>query len=134
MAHRPGATLKLMLEVSSRSRPWSPSFSFFASAASPEGLHSPRADPSLHGLHVTVVAYGPDAPTLPSIVEAALDEVDRIDRLMSHYRPESPLSRLNREAAAGPVAVDPELFDFLAECMRYSRESEGAFDVTVGPL
>jgi thiamine biosynthesis lipoprotein len=82
----------------------------------------------------SIVAYGPDARTLPSAVEAALDEVDRIDRLMSHYRPESPLSRLNREAAAGPVTVEPELFDFLTECMRYSRESDGAFDVTVGPL
>ncbi len=86
------------------------------------------------GCVYTVVAYGPDARALPRIVEAAFDEVDRIDRLMSHYKPESPLSRLNREAARGPVAVDPELFAFLAECLRYSRESEGAFDITVGPL
>jgi thiamine biosynthesis lipoprotein len=67
-------------------------------------------------------------------LEAALDEVDRIDRLMSHYKADSPLSRLNREAAKGPVRVEPELFAFLAECLRYSRESEGAFDITVGPL
>ena len=82
----------------------------------------------------TIVAYGADPQTLRPSVEAAFDEVDRIDRLMSHYRPESPLSRLNREAASGPVAVEPELYDFVAECLRYSRESEGAFDVTVGPL
>ena len=50
----------------------------------------------------TIVAYGDDAAALPRIVEAAFDEVDRIDRLMSHYKPESPLSRLNREAARGP--------------------------------
>ena len=82
----------------------------------------------------TIVAYGRDAPSLAAVVERALDEVDRIDRLMSHYRPESPLSRLNREAAQGPVAVEPELLAFLALCLRYSRESGGAFDVTVGPL
>jgi FAD:protein FMN transferase len=82
----------------------------------------------------SIVAYGPDARTLPFTVEAALDEIDRVDRLMSHYRPESPLSRLNREAGDGPVTVEPELLDFLAECMKYSRESDGAFDVTVGPL
>jgi FAD:protein FMN transferase len=81
-----------------------------------------------------VVAYGPDPETLATAVERALDEVDRIDRLMSHYRPESPLSRLNREAAQGAVAVEPELVAFLAECLRYNRESAGAFDVTVGPL
>jgi thiamine biosynthesis lipoprotein len=82
----------------------------------------------------SIIAYGPDAASLPGIVDAALDEVDRIDRLMSHYKPESPLSRLNRTAAQVPVAVDPELFDFIVECLRYSRDSGGAFDVTVGPL
>jgi thiamine biosynthesis lipoprotein len=60
--------------------------------------------------------------------------VDRLDRLLSHYRSDSPLSRLNREAANGPVVIEPELLDFLAVCLRWSRESDGAFDVTVGPL
>ena len=82
----------------------------------------------------TVRACGPDAGELPAVVGAALDELDRIDRLMSHYRRDSPLSRLNREAASGPVAVEPELLAFLDLCLRWSRESDGAFDVTVGPL
>jgi FAD:protein FMN transferase len=85
------------------------------------------------GSAYSIIAYG-DAATLPRTLESAFDEVDRIDRLMSHYKPESPLSRLNREASAGPVRVDPELFTFLAEALRYARESGGAFDVTVGPL
>jgi len=79
-------------------------------------------------------AYGPDAAALPRIADDAFDEVDRIDRLMSHYKPDSPLSRINHEAARHPVAVDPELFDFIADAMRYNRESGGAFDITVGPL
>jgi len=53
---------------------------------------------------------------------------------MSHYKPDSPLSLLNKTAAQGPVKIEPELFDFLAECLRYSRASDGAFDITVGPL
>jgi FAD:protein FMN transferase len=86
------------------------------------------------GCTATVRACDPGAAALPAIVGEALDEIDRIDRLMSHYRCDSPLSRLNREAANGPVTVEPELLDFLAECLRWSRESDGAFDVTVGPL
>ena len=86
------------------------------------------------GCTATVKVCGPDAATLPAIAGEALDEIDRVDRLMSNYKPDSPLSRLNREAADGPVAVEPELLDFLAECLRWSRESDGAFDVTVGPL
>ena len=86
------------------------------------------------GCTATVRACGPDAAALPVVVGEALDEIDRVDRLMSHYRRDSPLSRLNREAANRPVAVEPELLDFLAECLRWSRESDGAFDITVGPL
>ncbi|HSD65457.1 MAG TPA: FAD:protein FMN transferase [Vicinamibacteria bacterium] len=82
----------------------------------------------------TVRVCGPGTAALPALAGAALDEMDRVDRLLSHYRRDSPLSRLNREAAIGPVAVEPELFTFLAECLRWSRESDGAFDVTVGPL
>jgi FAD:protein FMN transferase len=82
----------------------------------------------------TIDAYADDSETLPHILDEALDEVDRIDRLMSHYKTDSPLSRINREAATSPVPVEPELFDFIAESIRYSRESDGAFDITVGPL
>jgi thiamine biosynthesis lipoprotein len=82
----------------------------------------------------SVVVYGSDESKLAEAVNAALDEVDRIDRLMSHYKPDSPLSQLNRQAASQPVKVEAELFNFIAECLRYSRASDGAFDVTVGPL
>jgi len=81
-----------------------------------------------------IEAHGSDADGLPGIVDEAFDEVDRIDRLMSHYKADSPLSRLNRDAARGPVTVEAELFDFIAEALRYNRDSGGAFDVTVGPL
>jgi thiamine biosynthesis lipoprotein len=100
----------------------------------PPTLHRYEASRMSMASAYAIVAYGADAGALPAILEAGFDEVDRIDRLMSHYKPESPLSRVNREAAAGPVAVDAELFDFLAESLRYARESEGAFDITVGPL
>ena len=82
----------------------------------------------------TVVVYGTDPKQLPLITTAALDEVDRIDALMSNYKPESPLSQINREAGQHPVLVEPELFRFLERCVRYSQQSEGAFDITVGPL
>ena len=86
------------------------------------------------GCVYAIDALGTDAAALGRGIDAALDEVDRIDRLMSHYRPESALSRLNREAARRPVTVEPELFEFLARSLQYSGESDGAFDITVGPL
>jgi thiamine biosynthesis lipoprotein len=65
---------------------------------------------------------------------SALEEARRLDNLLSNYKPESEWSRVNREASAHPVPVSPELFNLLAACVEYSRESEGAFDITVGPL
>src|SRR5262245_52983519 len=50
----------------------------------------------------SIVAYGPDENRLASAANAAFEEIDRIDRLMSNYKPDSPLSRVNREAAARP--------------------------------
>ena len=81
-----------------------------------------------------IEAYAPAAVDVRAAAEAALDEVDRIDRLMSHYKPESPLSEINRRAASQPVPAPRELFDFIAESFRYAGLSGGAFDITVGPL
>ena len=58
----------------------------------------------------TVVIYGSDSKQLPLIVNAAFEEIDRIDQLMSNYNPDSPLSQINREAGKHPVVVEPELF------------------------
>ena len=86
------------------------------------------------GCTYSIVAYGDDALPVREYMREAFDEIDRIDRLMSHYKTDSPLSQLNRTAASQAVKVEPELFDFIAECLRYSRASGGAFDITVGPL
>ena len=86
------------------------------------------------GSTYTVVAYGVDRARLIGAVEQAFEEVRRIDHLLSNYRPKSELSQVNREAAQRPVEVSQETFDLLSACLEYSRLSEGAFDITVGPL
>jgi thiamine biosynthesis lipoprotein len=105
-----------------------------AGAASPSSWVCHEATRVAMGSAATVKACGPDQAALVTAVEAGLDEVDRLDALLSNYREDTPLSRLNREAARGPVAVSPELAELLAACLRWSRHSDGAFDVTVGPL
>jgi len=86
------------------------------------------------GTQFSIVAYGGDESRLESAVAAALDEIARIDHKWSDYRRDSDISRVNRLAAEGPVNVDAELFAMLETCLRYSRETSGAFDITVGPL
>jgi thiamine biosynthesis lipoprotein len=86
------------------------------------------------GTTFTIVLYGSDLASMNHAIGAAFEEAHRLDALLSNYRPASEWSGINREAAFHPVAVSPELFRLLSDCIEYSRASEGAFDLTVGPL
>ena len=86
------------------------------------------------GATFSVVLYGPHRAPLEAAAAAALDEAERVDRLLSNYRDASEWSAVNRTAAHRPVRVSVELFALLSACREYSRRSAGAFDITVGPL
>jgi len=86
------------------------------------------------GTIFTVAVYGRDRAFLAEVVEQVFDEVDRLDAQMSNYKPESELSTINREASSHPVIVEPGLFHLLEICVQRSQQTDGAFDITVGPL
>ena len=86
------------------------------------------------GTTFSVVLHGDDRDKMEEAANAALDEVQRLDNLLSIYRPASVWSEINRLAAQRPVAVSPEVFRLISRCLRYSRGSQGAFDISVGPL
>ena len=86
------------------------------------------------GATYSIALYGYDRVQMEAAADAAFDEVRRLDELLSNYRPESQWSEVNRDAARQPVKISSELFQLLSACVAYSRESDGAFDITVGPL
>jgi thiamine biosynthesis lipoprotein len=86
------------------------------------------------GATYSVVLYGHDRAKMDAAINAAFAEAGRLDALLSNYRAESEWSEMNRRAAQEPVKVSPELFQLLSACLAYSRKSEGAFDIAVGPL
>jgi thiamine biosynthesis lipoprotein len=86
------------------------------------------------GSTYSVALYGYDRLQLEAAADAAFDEVRRLDELLSNYKPSSEWSRVNGLAAQGPVRISQELFDLLSACLDYSRKSDGAFDISVGPL
>ncbi len=86
------------------------------------------------GTEFTVVAYGGDAKYLGEVANEVFEEIDRLDAQMSNYQAESEISALNRAAARRAVIVEPALFVLIQDSLRYSRETDGAFDITVGPL
>jgi len=64
----------------------------------------------------------------------ALDLVESLERQMTVFRPDSEINRLNRTCADGPVEVEPRLFELLELAIELSAETDGAFDITAGPL
>ena len=88
----------------------------------------------LMGTIVEVAAVGEDSLQCAKAVKCAFDAMKEVDLLMSVYRPESQISELNRTGGDAWVRVDPKLFHVIASAQDYSRLSQGAFDVTAGPL
>jgi thiamine biosynthesis lipoprotein len=105
----------------------------FGAAAQPGLLRLEKSGEAM-GSTYTIELYGTDRVRMEAAVDAAFDEVRRLDELLSNYRPSSEWSHVNRLAAAGPMRISQELFDLFAACLDYSRRSEGAFDISVGPL
>jgi thiamine biosynthesis lipoprotein len=93
-----------------------------------------KASRRLMGTVADIQVYSEDPAAAERAAAHALDEMQRIDRLLSNYDPASELSAMNRDAPRGPVVVSRELFDFVAECWTYFQSTAGAFDPTVGPL
>jgi thiamine biosynthesis lipoprotein len=81
-----------------------------------------------------LVLHGNNAAGLQAAGEEALDEVDRLENLLSLYRPRSEIAQINARAAREPVLVSPEVFSLLQHAQRLSAETGGAFDITIAPL
>jgi thiamine biosynthesis lipoprotein len=86
------------------------------------------------GTFARIVAVAKHERQARRYIEAGFNELRRIDVMMSDYKEDSELSKVNREAFAKPVKVSPELFEILQKSVEFSRLSNGAFDITVGPL
>jgi thiamine biosynthesis lipoprotein len=67
-------------------------------------------------------------------VFAALDLVEALESQITVYRDDSEVVRINRQAADKKIPVEPRLFALFQEAARLHGETEGALDITSGPL
>ena len=77
---------------------------------------------------------GEDTGRLDEAAGKALAEAERVERLFSVYKDDSEISRINHLTAGEPLAIDPEVYRLIARSIEYSKTTDGAFDITVGPL
>lgn len=89
---------------------------------------------ALMGSRFELTVVAPDPATAATHLDAAVEEIRRIEGLLSSWDPHSQTSAVNRAAGAEAVAVDHELFSLLQRALRISELTQGAFDPTVGPL
>jgi thiamine biosynthesis lipoprotein len=86
------------------------------------------------GSEFKVVLYTSDETIARSASRAAFARIGALDRALSDYQPESELMQLCGRAGGPPVPVSADLFEVLDRAQTMYRRSEGAFDVTVGPV
>jgi Membrane-associated lipoprotein involved in thiamine biosynthesis len=86
------------------------------------------------GVPVRLTVYAPSEATARTACRAAFDRFAALEDVMSDYRPTSELMRLCANAGQGPQPVSDDLWRVLERAQRLARLSDGAFDVTVGPL
>ncbi len=89
-----------------------------------------QREQAIMGTRCVVELWSDDRAKGETAIEAVFAEFRRIDALMSTYKPESELSRVNANAAQAPVRISRELYDLLATSIEYSTLTQGAFDVT----
>jgi thiamine biosynthesis lipoprotein len=82
------------------------------------------------GTEVSVYLWSDDSEAGHAALEAVFQEAGRIDRLMSTYKDDSEISKINRLAAISPVIVGNELFALIRRSIEISQLTGGAFDIT----
>ncbi len=89
-----------------------------------------KREESIMGTAIAVELWSEDADAGATAIDSVMAEMHRIDRAMSPHKADSELSRINRDAAAGPVALSDEMTSLLARAEAFARLSGGAFDIS----
>ena len=97
-------------------------------------LHKVREVHFQMGTYLELTLWHAEPQVARALIRDAVQEVHRLDGILSSYDADSALSRLNRRSGTGSTAVPPEIYELLMMCRELAKKTGGAFDVTVGPL
>ena len=88
----------------------------------------------LMGNRFELTVVGEDPAWADEQIDEAVEEIRRIERLLTTYDEGSETSQINRYAGLTPVAVSTETFGLIERSIRISRLTQGAFDITYGSV
>nr|WP_250419142.1 FAD:protein FMN transferase [Pontibacter sp. KCTC 32443] len=84
----------------------------------------------LMGTRFELVAVAESEQLANKAIDAGINEIKRIEALISEWQPTSQTSAINRAAGSMPVSVDPELYDLIFRSIKISKLTGGAFDIS----
>ncbi|MBS0182546.1 MAG: FAD:protein FMN transferase [Nitrospira sp.] len=85
------------------------------------------------GTLVTITVVASDKDVGSRAIQAGLDEIKRLEQLLSTWRPDSELSRVNAEAGHLPVQVGQETLELVVRSIEMAQLTDGGFNIAVGP-
>jgi len=86
------------------------------------------------GTNVEIIISHTEPRQAKIALEEAFQEIEKIDRLMSSYRPDSEVSELNRQAGKKACRVSSDTLRVVQRAIYFAHLSGGAFDITIAPL
>jgi FAD:protein FMN transferase len=93
-----------------------------------------RITTKLMGSVFELIVASQDGAQADTLLKVGIDEIKRIEENLSEFKPSSITSRINQSAGMQPVSVEIETFLLLKRCQQISTLTQGAFDISVGPL
>ena len=103
-------------------------------AALAAGLVTAERRVTVMGTSLHVAVSGRDREAALAASESAIAEVRRVENLLTTWRDDSPLARLNASPAGIAVPLEREMFTILSDVFAWSATTRRAFDPTVLPL
>jgi thiamine biosynthesis lipoprotein len=100
--------------------------------AAQETMH--RRTCKLMGNIFSMAVVAEDVAWAGHCMDLAVQEISRIESLLTTFRDESQTQAINQQAGIRPVRVDREVFDLIVRSIRISELTQGAFDITYGSV
>jgi thiamine biosynthesis lipoprotein len=93
-----------------------------------------KSEAKLMGCHFDFTVIADNETEGKSFIKIAVNEIKRIEKLISSWDENSQTSKINRNAGLSPVTVDKELFDLINRSLAISNITDGAFDISYASL
>lgn len=83
---------------------------------------------------VTISVVSDSKNDAKKAIDITFSEIEKLEKLSNFFSPDSEVSLINKNAGISPVKVSPDILDIIEKALYVSEKTDGAFDVTIGPV